>query len=111
MLAFDFDNITSLSNPNEDVHFAIRPNVNLFSMSNWESFVPTYMQEPSVIPASFMPVFTPLQQFMDGIIHHIKTNTPSFLTYVYKQFPNLEYFMDTRLTVRFIFHSFIHFIN
>ena len=99
MVAFDFENITSLHNPIEDIHYAIRPNVNLFSMSNWESFVTTYMQQPSTTPALFMTVFTPLQQFMDGIIHHIKTNTPSLLTYVYKQFPNLGYFMDTRLTV------------
>lgn len=99
LIAFEFEDPESLIHPSKEVRYFVRPGVDTFSITNWDPFVDTYQQEPSMTPLSFITIFTPLQQFMDSIIHVMKAGSPPSISYTYVQFPNLDYSLDTRLTV------------
>lgn len=99
LIAFEFEDPESLIDPSKEVRYFVRPGVDTFSITNWDPFVDTYKQEPSMTPLSFITMFTPLQQFMDSIIHVMKAGSPPSISYTYVQFPNLDYSLDTRLTV------------
>lgn len=101
MVAFDFDDPSSISDSIKDVQYSIRPKSDFFVLLNWESFVDTYKQQPSSTPAAFVSLFTPLQQLMDSVIEQVKTNSISSHLTWFKQFPNLNYYLDTRLEVLF----------
>lgn len=99
LVAFDFEDPTAISNRTKEVQYYVRPNMNQFSITNWDPCVNTFRQQPSTTPATFLSIFTPLQQFMDSLIFAEKSKIASSLTFTYKQFPNHDYSMDTRLTV------------
>ena len=101
LVAFDFDDPSSILDLSKDVHYTIRPKSDFFTLVNWEPFVDTYRQQPSTQPDSFKSFFTPLQQFMDSIIEKVKTQLTSSHSAWFKQFPNLNYYLDTRLSVLF----------
>ena len=77
LVAFDFDDPSSILDTSKDVHYTIRPKSDFFTLINWEPFVDTYRQQPSSQPDTFKTLFTPLQQFMDSIIEKVKTQTTS----------------------------------
>ena len=101
LVAFDFDDPSSILDVSKDVHYTIRPKSDFFTLVNYEPFVDTYRQQPSTQPDSFKPFFTPLQQFMDSLIEKVKTQLTSSHSAWFKQFPNLNYYLDTRLSVLF----------
>ena len=101
LVAFDFDDPSSILDVSKDVHYTIRPKSAFFTLVNYEPFVDTYRQQPSTQPDSFKSFFTPLQQFMDSIIEKVKTQLTSSHSAWFKQFPNLNYYLDTRLSVLF----------
>ena len=101
LVAFDFDDPSSILDLSKDVHYTIRPKSDFFTLVNYEPFVDTYRQQPSTQPDSFKSFFTPLQQFMDSIIEKVKTQLTSSHSAWFKQFPNLNYYLDTRLSVLF----------
>ena len=48
---------------------------------------------------SFLTKFSPLRLFLDDLIMAVKTRGPVSRQYSYQQFPNEDYYVDTRLQV------------
>lgn len=105
-VAFDFDDPNSLlPGTNKSVSYHIRPSFNLFSITNWVNYANSTHQAPNAMAGSLASIFAPLQQFMDSLILLLKNASPTFNQYVYRQFPTLDYYQDTRVTVHFLFIS------
>ena len=72
-------------------------------LMSWEDFINTYHQDPnSSTPFSLAVLYTPIQKFIDQAIMTFKTSKKLVLSYSSRQFPNLEYYLDSRLTVSFL---------
>ena len=98
-VAIEFTDPSSLLDPTARVDYALRPATNQFSIMNWVDYVNTYHQQPSVTPASFLAKFSPLRLLLDDLIMAVKARAPIARQYSYQQFPNLNYYVDTRLSV------------
>ena len=100
-LAIEFENITRLMT-NDPVEYYIRVSGDYLMLMSWTDFVHTYHQDPnSDTPISLAVLYTPIQQFIDQAITTFKTSKKMILSYSRRQFPNLEYFVDSRLSVFF----------
>lgn len=100
-LAIEFENISRLMT-NDPVEYYIRVSGDTLMLMSWTDFVDTYHQDPnSDTPISMAVLYTPIQRFMDQVITAFKTSKKLIVSYSRRQFPNLEYFVDSRLTVRF----------
>ena len=87
---------------NDPVEYYIRVSGDYLMLMSWTDFVDTYHQDPnSDTPISLAVLYTPIQQFIDQAITTFKTSKKMILSYSRRQFPNLEYFVDSRLSVFF----------
>ena len=69
------------------------------ALTNWVEYQNTYRQAPNTVPQTFFSLFTPLQRFFDSVIKKYKTEKESTHQVNYRQFPNFDYAVDTRLEV------------
>ena len=99
-VALDFADInTLLGSPEEEVEYSLLISSDDMMLTNWVDFQNTYHQVPNSVPEAFLQLFTPLQRFFNNIIKEFKTSKSDVRNVNYRQFPNLDYAMDTRLDV------------
>lgn len=99
-MAFDFEDPSALiPGSNKSVAYHIRPSYNKFTITNWVNYANTTHQAPNAMASSLAYMFTPLQHFMDSLISFSKGASISVYQPVYRQFPTLSYYQDTRVSV------------
>ena len=99
-VALDFADIKTLSgSPEEEVEYSLLISGDDMVLTNWVDFQNTYRQVPNTVPELFLQLFTPLQRFFNDLIKEFKTSKSTMRQVNYRQFPNFEYAMDTRLEV------------
>ena len=99
-IALDFANVTNLlGSPEEEVEYSLLLSGDDMMLTNWVDFQNTYRQVPNTVPELFLQLFTPLQRFFNDLIKEFKTSKSTMRQVNYRQFPNFEYAMDTRLEV------------
>ena len=99
-IALDFADINALTgSPEEKVEYSLLISGDDMMLTNWVDFQNTYHQAPNTISETFLQLFTPLQRFFNDLIKEFKLTNGDVRNVNYRQFPNLDYAMDTRLDV------------
>ena len=99
-LAFDFEDPSSLlPGSNKSVAYHIRPSYSKFTITNWVNYANTTHQAPNLVATSLAYLFVPLQRFMDNLISFSKNASVFSYQPLYRQFPSLSYYQDTRVSV------------
>lgn len=99
-LAFDFEDPSALlPGSSKSVAYHIRPSYNKFTITNWANYANTTHQAPNAVATSLAYLFVPLQHFMDTLISFSKNASIFSYQPLYRQFPSLSYYQDTRVSV------------